>query len=212
MSNFIKNFDLFETLVLFCRLLIEQQPKKPSIVSNSLLVEQCKDNNPKAQLQLYKQYCDGMFIVAQRYLKNTAAAEDAMQEAFIKAFRKINQYKGDVTFGAWLKRIVINTCLDTIKAKKIDAVTMNEETMHIADDESDWIVEDETTAEEVMAAIDKLPENYRVVVRLFLMEGYDHQEISEIVSISENASRTLLHRGKAQLKESLKHLRYGTGY
>lgn len=181
-------------------------------MSNSLLVEQCKDNNPKAQLQLYKQYCDGMFIVAQRYLKNTAAAEDAMQEAFIKAFRKINQYKGDVTFGAWLKRIVINTCLDTLKARKIDAISMDENTVDIADDESDWIVEDETSAEEVVAAIEKLPENYKVVVRLFLMEGYDHQEISEVLAITESASRTLLHRGKAQLKESLKHLRYGTGY
>lgn len=181
-------------------------------MSNSLLVEQCKDNNPKAQLQLYKQYCDGMFIVAQRYLKNTDAAEDAMQEAFIKAFRKINQYKGDVTFGAWLKRIVINTCLDVLKSRKIDAISMNETTMQIADDESDWMVEDETTAAEVVAAIEKLPDNYKVVVRLFLMEGYDHQEISEILGITESASRTLLHRGKTQLKESLKHLRYGTGY
>ena len=181
-------------------------------MSNSLLVEQCKENNPKAQLQLYKKYCDGMYIVAQRYLKDTASAEDAMQEAFIKAFRKLNQFKGDVTFGAWLKRIVINTCLDTIKAKKIDAEPINEEVIHIVDDQSDWIVDDETTVDEVRSAIEELPENYKVVVRLFLMEGYDHQEISEILGISENASRTNLHRGKNQLKESLKHLRHGTGY
>ena len=92
-------------------------------MSNQLLVEQCKANNPKAQMQLYRQYCDGMFIVAQRYLKDTAKAEDAMQEAFIKAFRKLNQFKGDVTFGAWLKRIVINTCLDSIKANKAEVDT-----------------------------------------------------------------------------------------
>jgi len=163
-------------------------------------------------MQLYKQYCDGMFIVANRYLKDAAAAEDAMQEAFIKAFRKLNQFKGDVTFGAWLKRIVVNTCLDTIKARKIDAEPINEEVIHIADDENDWMVSEETTVEEITSAIDELPENYKVVVQLFLLEGYDHQEISEVLGISESASRTNLHRGKQQLKETLKHLRYGTGY
>lgn len=182
------------------------------MVSNSLLVEQCKENNPKAQMQLYKQYCDGMYIVAQRYLKDDTAAEDAMQEAFIKAFRKLNQYKGDVTFGAWLKRIVINTCLDVLKTKKINVEPINNDVIHIADDESDWSVDDETTVAEIAAAIEDLPDNYKIVVRLFLIEGYDHQEISQILDISESASRTNLHRGKLQLKESLKHLRYGTEY
>lgn len=162
-------------------------------------------------MQLYKQYCDGMYIVAQRYLKDTAAAEDAMQEAFIKAFRKLGQFKGDVTFGAWLKRIVINTCLDNIKAK-IETEPLKEEVIHIADDATDWLVADETTIDEVSSAINDLPENYKVVVKLFLMEGYDHQEISGILGISESSSRTNLHRGKVQLKETLKHLRYGTGY
>lgn len=181
-------------------------------MSDQLLVEQCKANNPKAQMQLYKQYCDGMFIVSQRYLKDTAKAEDAMQEAFIKAFRKLNQFKGDVTFGAWLKRIVINTCLDVLKSNKAEVVPLNEEVIHIADDESDWEVSDDVTVTEIIGTIEKLPENQKNVVQLFLMEGYDHQEISEILGITESASRTNLHRGKLQLKESLKHLRYGTGY
>jgi len=163
-------------------------------------------------MALYKQYCEGMFIISQRYMKDTAAAEDAMQEAFIKAFKKINQFKGDVTFGAWLKRIVINTCLDMIKTKKAEFQSINEEVLHVAEEENDWYVEDETTIQEIISAINKLNENYKVVVQLFLMEGYDHQEISEILDISESASRTNLHRGKLQLKEHLKHLRYGTGY
>jgi RNA polymerase sigma factor (sigma-70 family) len=181
-------------------------------VSNQLLVEQCKENNQRAQMQLYKQYCDGMIIVAHRYVKDRALAEDAMQEAFIKAFRKISQFKGDVTFGAWLKRIVINTCLDTIKAKKIEVEPIQEEMIGIADDVDDWSVSDETTVVEITSAISELPDSYRVVVRLFLLEGYDHKEISEILEITESASRTNLHRGKLKLKESLKHLRYGTGY
>ncbi|MEZ4858781.1 MAG: sigma-70 family RNA polymerase sigma factor [Flavobacteriaceae bacterium] len=99
-------------------------------MSDLLLVAQCKQNNRKAQMALYRQYCDGMFIVANRYLRDTAAAEDALQEAFIKAFRKLDQFKGDVTFGAWLKRIVINTCLDALKANQLQKEEINEETLH----------------------------------------------------------------------------------
>lgn len=163
-------------------------------------------------MALYKQYCDGMFIVAQRYMKETAAAEDAMQEAFIKAFQKLNQFKGDVTFGAWLKRIVINTCLDSIKSKKIDTEDISESVFEIVQDDDDWKVPDETTISEINMAIEKLPDNYRSVVKLFLLEGYDHNEISGILSISESVSRTNLHRGKTMLKQTLKHLQYGTGY
>jgi RNA polymerase sigma-70 factor (ECF subfamily) len=181
-------------------------------LSDSLLVEQCKQNNRKAQMVLYERYCDGMYIIAHRYVKDRAAAEDAMQEAFVKAFQKLNQFKGDVTFGAWLKRIVINTCLDTIKARKMDLYAINEEVLSISDTDDDWQVADEVTYAEVINAIEKLPENYRTVVQLFLLEGYDHQEISEVLNISESASRTNLHRGKIQLKEHLKHLQYGTGY
>ncbi len=163
-------------------------------------------------MALYKQYCDGMFIVAQRYMKETAAAEDAMQEAFIKAFQKLNQFKGDVTFGAWLKRIVINTCLDSIKSNKIDTEDISESVFEIVQDDDDWNVPDETTISEINMAIEKLPDNYRSVVKLFLLEGYDHNEISGILSISESVSRTNLHRGKTMLKQTLKHLQYGTGY
>ncbi|QIE60591.1 RNA polymerase sigma factor [Rasiella rasia] len=181
-------------------------------MSSNLLVAQCKQNSRKAQLALYKQYCDGMFVVALRYMKDDAAAQDAVQEAFIKAFKKIEQFKGDVTFGAWLKRIVINTCLDALKARKLETEPLYDETLRLADDESDWQVSDDRTVEEVMDAIEKLSDNYRDVAKLFLLEGYDHQEIAGIMGITESASRTKLHRGKLQLKEHLKHLQYGTGY
>jgi len=163
-------------------------------------------------MALYSQYCEGMFIVAQRYMKDTAAAEDAMQEAFVKAFSKLEQFKGDVTFGAWLKRIVINRCLDTIKSKKLETESIDESIFKIVEDEDQWEVSDEATVSDISSAIDQLPDKYRVVVQLFLVEGYDHNEISGILSISENSSRTNLHRGKTILKETLKHLRYGTGY
>lgn len=153
-----------------------------------------------------------MFIVANRYMKDVAAAEDALQEAFIKAFAKLDQFKGDVTFGAWLKRIVINKCLDIIKSRRLELQSLDEGVMHIADSSEDWSVSDETTVEEVYAAIEGLPEKYSTILKLFLLEGYDHQEIAEILEITESASRTILHRGKAQLKKKLKHLDHGTGY
>ena len=163
-------------------------------------------------MALYKQYCDGMFIVAQRYIKDTAEAEDAMQEAFVNAFQKLHQFKGDVTFGSWLKRIVINKCLDVIKARKMELFSINDEVLHISQDDDNWDVSDDVTVEEIKEAIFKLPANFRAVVQLYLLEGYDHQEIAEVLDISETASRTNLHRGKMKLKELLKHLQYGTGY
>ena len=163
-------------------------------------------------MQLYRQYCDGMYIVAYRYLNDQAAAEDALQESFLKAFSKIDQFKGDVTFGAWLKKIVVNRCLDIIKARKLQMQSIEDKVLHIADDESEWEVEDRISKEEIYEAIMKLPEKFRVVVQLFLLEGYDHQEISEILDITESASRTNLHRGKTILRENLKELNYGTGY
>lgn len=163
-------------------------------------------------MQLYRQYCDGMYIVAYRYLNDQAAAEDALQEAFLKAFSKIDQFKGDVTFGAWLKKIVVNRCLDVLKARKLQLQSIEEKVLHIADDESSWQVEEQVSSDEIYQAIVSLPEKYRVVVQLYLLEGYDHQEISEILGVSESASRTNLHRGKSILKEKLKHLEHGTGY
>lgn len=151
-----------------------------------------------------------MFCVAMRFIKNKDDAEDVLQESFIKAFKKIDQFKGDVSFGAWLKRIVINKSIDFLKSRRQRLVELNESYMHIVEDE-DWTVEDEITVDMVKQAIVQLPENYRFVVQLFLVEGYDHSEISQILDISETACRTRLLRGKGYIKEILKNGRYGTG-
>ncbi|NRB58766.1 MAG: RNA polymerase sigma factor [Winogradskyella sp.] len=176
------------------------------------IVEQCKQNNRKAQMQLYRQYCDGMLIVAKRFISDTMEAEDVVQEAFIKAFSKLEQYKGEVTFGAWLKRIVINKCIDVLKYKRQRSIELEEHHLNVvdADYESEWLVDDEITINEVKAAIDELPEKYKYVVMLYLIEGYDHKEISEILNISEVASRTQLSRGKQKLQTTLKTRRNGT--
>lgn len=150
-----------------------------------------------------------MFCVAMRFLKNSDDAEDVLQESFIKAFQKIDQFKGEVTFGAWLKRIVINKSIDFLKSKR-ELLVLNEAYMHVAEDE-DWTIADGITVAEVKGAIEQLPENYKYVVQLFLVEGYDHNEISQILNLTGTACRTRLLRGKGYLKELLKKRNYGTG-
>ncbi len=174
------------------------------------LVEQCKVNDRKAQMQLYRQYCQGMYAVAVRFVKDPDDAEDVLQESFIKAFQRIDQFKGEVTFGAWLKKIVVNRSIDFLKSKHQKTVELNESYLQVADD-NDWTVEDSVGIAKVKNAIEELPEKYRYVVQLFLVEGYDHSEIAQILGISDTASRTRLLRGKAQLKETLKDKAYGTG-
>ena len=178
------------------------------------IVEKCKQNDRKAQLKLYNQYCDGMFTIAMRFVKDTMEAEDIVQEAFIKAFAKLHQYKAEVTFGAWLKRIVINKSIDLLKSKKQQMLELDEVHLKVIDNnyEDEWLVDDAITLDEVKKAIQKLPDKYQYVVMLFLIEGYDHQEIAEILNITEVASRTQLSRGKAKLRELLTVKQNGTRY
>ena len=153
-----------------------------------------------------------MYHVAFRFLKNTYEAEEAMHEGFINAFSKLHQFTGEVSFGAWLKRIVINKSLDMIKAKKAILIPLNEEVIGKVDEDTEnWEVHDQVTVDHIKKEIEELPEKYRYPLMLFLVEGYDHQEISEILEITEVASRTLVHRGKKKLQEQLKTLHYGTG-
>ena len=174
------------------------------------LVAACRANNRNAQMKLYRKYCDGMFIVAMRYLHNEADAEDMVQEAFIKAFQKLDQFRGEVTFGAWLKRIVINRCLDFLKSRKERLVALNEGHIHVVEDE-DWDVEDTISVDQVKQAMEELPDKYKYVVKLYLVEGYDHSEISEILQITSTNCRSRLLRGKGYLKNILNEKRYGTG-
>jgi len=185
---------------------------KPTEQQHQSLIDLCKNNNAKAQMQLYTLYCDAMVTISYRYVKDRFVAEDVMQEAFIKAFKNIHSYKNEVPFGSWLKRIVINQSIDYIKKRKLELVSINEELTHKQEDETDWQVDTEMNVESIVNTINGLKDKYRLVMSLYLLEGYDHSEISEILKITENTSRTHLLRGKNLLKEQLKGIRYETGY
>ncbi len=171
------------------------------------LIEKCRRNNPKAQLQLYDKYCHAMYVTAFNFVKQEAVAEDMMQEAFIKAFQKIDTFDGKVSFGAWLKKIVINQCLDWLKKRKLRIVSIDDEKVQIAD-EDNWYVEDTITINQIHETIEQLPDKYKIILKLFLLEGYDHQEISQILNITEVSSRSQVFRGKNKLKELLKQYNY----
>ena len=169
------------------------------------VIDACKNNDAKAQMQLYDLYCDAMYTVALRYVKDSFTAEDVMQEAFIKAFKNMDSYKEEVTFGAWLKRIVINQSIDYLKKRKLELISINEETTTLVDDDHDnWNVASTISYQDIVNCIQQLKEKYRIVLTLFLLEGYDHGEISQILGISEVSSRTHLLRGKKQVQEQLK--------
>jgi RNA polymerase sigma-70 factor (ECF subfamily) len=174
---------------------------------NTKIVNDCKLNKAKAQMQLYDSYCEAMFTIAKRYVKDNFIAEDIMQEAFIKVFKNINTFKGEVTIGSWIKKIVINQCIDYLKKKKIELVSIEEKELQLADS-NDWKVNNELDVATITNTINNLPEKYKVVLNLYLIEGYDHKEIAQVLNITEINSRSQLMRGKNKLKSELKQYNY----
>ncbi len=138
-----------------------------------------------------------MYNVSLRIINDSMEAEDVMQEAFLSAFEKIETYKGEVSFGAWLKRIVVNRSLDYLKKRKVKFEEVNEKTVQISDSGFET---KEIDVEKIKTAIQNLPDGYRVVLSLYLIEGYDHEEISSILGISNSSSRTQLLRAKNKLR------------
>ncbi len=150
-----------------------------------------------------------MYNTSLRIVKDTAEAEDLMQEAFLKAFSKIESFEGTATFGAWLKRIVVNLSINAFNKKvKKNEVSYNDELKNEVDDPEDTegITEDGSNNEKVrhiMKAMNKLKENYRVALTLHLIDGYDYEEISEIMKISYANCRTTISRAKESLRKKL---------
>lgn len=165
------------------------------------LIDRCKQNDKSAQFSIYKLYYKAMFNSAFRILKNTTDAEDIMQEAFLNAFKKISSYRGEVTFGVWLKRIVINRSLDELRKNKQEFFELNESINNAVEEEKNEPFN--YNIDEIKLAIEQLADGYRVILNLFLIEGYDHEEIAEILNISNSTSRSQYHRAKKKLKELL---------
>ena len=145
-----------------------------------------------------------MYNVGYRIVQSQEEAEDVLQEAFISAFRNLASYRGDSSFGAWLKRIVINKAINALKHKR--NLRLDEVHVEVAEDkdtEPDGLAGYPFSVEKVNQAIALLPDGYRAVFSLYLLEGYDHQEIAGILGITESTSKSQFNRSKRKLKEIL---------
>ncbi|PQJ23192.1 RNA polymerase sigma factor [Tenacibaculum sp. SG-28] len=174
---------------------------------NNLLIEGCIKKKKSAQLKLYNKYCRAMYNTSYRILRDEYEAEDIMQEAFLTAFTKIESFKGEVSFGAWLKKIVINKSLTQLK-KNIKYREVKLEIVPTTETEEETeasFVNTTYQAKEIMQAINSLKENYRLVLTLNFIEGYDYEEIASILNYSNENVRTTISRAKKKLKEILQY-------
>lgn len=182
------------------------------VLNTSQLLQLCKEGNQSAQLELYNRYYKAMYNTAIRIVKDAFEAEDVMQESFLNAFTKLHTFKGEVAFGAWLKRIVINKSINHYrKQQKNTTVSINKVLYKV--ENYDGVVLNNNTlsnikAQRVLETMALLKDNYRVCLTLLLIEGYDYEEIGEIMNISYANCRTLISRAKESLRKKLAQVTY----
>jgi len=170
------------------------------------LIPLCLKGNRNAQLELYNRYYRGMYNVSHRIVKDSAIAEDVMQESFLSALTKLDSFKGEVSFGAWLKRIVVNNSIHEyrkqIKRQEVDIHNI----MYKVEDNEAYMADNgdaKLKAQKVMDTMKQLKDNYRISLTLHLIEGYDYEEISQIMNISYANCRTMISRAKESLRKKL---------
>ncbi|WP_395075594.1 RNA polymerase sigma factor [Flavobacterium sp.] len=171
------------------------------------LIALCKQKNQLAQFEIYNRYCKAMYNVAYRIVKDEHFAQDVMQEGFLKAFTKINDYKQEVLFGAWLKRIIVNYSIDFYKKNNRIAYDDFDNTLYKVEDSAENLTDsldfNALKVAQILNAMKSLKDNYSMVLTLFFIEGYDQEEISEILNISYANCRTTLSRAKESLRNKL---------
>ena len=172
--------------------------------THQTLVEQCKTGNTSSQYELYSLYVDAMFNVGLRFLGNKEDAEDIVQDSFVDAFKNLDRFKYESSFGAWLKRIVINKSINHLRVRRIPVVPMETHEFHLTDEEP--VEADAVDLKKVKLGISKLPDGYRQIINLYLIEGYDHVEIGEVLGVSTSTSKSQYHRAKKKLLEIISAL------
>lgn len=169
--------------------------------ANFDLIEHCRQGKNSAFKEVYDLYSRAMFNICMRMLNNRDEAEDVLQESFISAFKNIKQYTGEASFGSWLKRIVINRCIDAVKKRSLHLVPLDDmdqaqEEAYEEDPDADVY-----TVESVKNGISQLPDGYRIILTLYLFENYSHRMIAEKLGISEGTSKSQYSRARKKLAE-----------
>jgi RNA polymerase sigma factor (sigma-70 family) len=167
------------------------------------ILDRCRKGEQKAYREVYQLYSKAMFNICFRIVGNRELAEDALQEAFVSAFQNLQSFEGRSSFGAWLKRIFVNKSISFVKKYQPELV-QGEAAMEAIDEVGEDEEDVKLQVEKVRAAIQQLPAGFRVVFSLYLLEGYDHKEIAEILQVSVSTSKSQYNRAKKKLKEILK--------
>lgn len=167
----------------------------------------CKNNEPIAQRTLYNMYVGDMMVLCLRYIDNAEDAKEVLMDAFLSFFRNIGSftYLGSGSVKAWLKKIVVNQCLMHLRKQK-PVFDTGKEITEYADKETDEDMLGHLAVKEILKLLHELPDGYRMVFNLYVFEGKNHREISELLNISENTSKSQLHRARAMLKEKIVQL------
>ncbi len=170
-------------------------------LSLNQLIENCKIDDTKAQGELYKLFSSKLFSVCLKYSRNHAEAEDNLQDAFLTIFKKIEQYKNKGSFEGWLKRITINTVLQRYRNEKVfDIINEN-----IIEDVELEVDEDIVSIDYLLQIIQELPDRYRLVFNLYVLDGYSHKDIAEMLGINIGTSKSNLARARQSLKETIEN-------
>ncbi|SFZ90033.1 RNA polymerase sigma-70 factor, ECF subfamily [Flaviramulus basaltis] len=168
-------------------------------MSLNQLIENCKIDDTKAQGELYKLFSSKLFAICLKYSRNYAEAEDNLQDAFLTIFKKIEQYKSKGSFEGWLKRITINTALQRYRNEKVFDI-INENTIEEVEIE---IEEDSISIDYLLQIIQQLPDRYRLVFNLYVLDGYSHKEIANMLNINIGTSKSNLARARQILKQTI---------
>lgn len=167
------------------------------------IVEKCKNGNRQAQFELYKLYSKAMYNVCLRMVKSELDAEDILQNSFVDIFTKLDTFQFQSSIGAWIKRIVLNNCINFLKRNRVHFEELDERFTNLKEEERSDDEQVGLTVERVNRALFELPDGYRVVFSLYMLEGYDHKEIAEILNITEATSKSQFSRAKSKLREIL---------
>jgi len=171
------------------------------------VIEESISGNSRAQRQLYQLYARAMFNICYRMMNNREEAEDMLQESFTEAFYRLGTFRFESAFGAWLKRITVNKCINALKKRKAELIPAENLPEPRGDDPQPDV--QGLSVEQVQRAMELLPEGYRVVFSLYLLEGYDHTEISQIMGISEETSKSQYSRARQKIKDIIISQGYG---
>ena len=166
------------------------------------LILESRQGNQAAISSLYGLYAQAMYNICRRMMGDEEEAKDLLQESFVDAFQKLSKLREINTFSSWIKRIVVNNCINALRKKRLDTTQMEEGWDYMEEEEDDY---EYTTfqANQIMGAIDKLPQGCKTVMNLYLFEGYDHKEIGEILGITESASKAQYCKAKGRVRNFL---------